>query len=71
MKVFRIERNNGTGCVTAEESCSADHWSYVVAGHAFNRRRFERLTGCKWERGYRTFRLVEVTRRTKRQGKRG
>ena len=68
MKVFRI-KVNGDGCVSDMAHCQAEHWGYQIAGHKFDRKRFERLTGQKWERGVRRFRLVEV--RSKKVGKRG
>ena len=56
MKVFKIKRLT---------------WGYRVASHSFTQNLFERLTGQKWEHGYRTFKLVMVPPRTKRGGSRG
>ena len=69
MKVFRIKRLIGIGCPNDQISCRSYHWAYTVAEHRFAPKLFERLTGHKWERGYRTFRLVEV--RPKQGSKRG
>ena len=67
MKVFEIKRItclHGDRCIDPE-----GHNRYQVNGHDFSRRRFEEMTGQKWEHGVRRFRLVEA--RSKKVGKRG
>ena len=65
--MFRMKRlkcGMGVDCQNPD-----NHSGYSLKRHVFNQSMFERLTGYKWERGYRMFRLVEV--RPKRGSKRG
>ena len=67
MKVFRIKRIK---CVNGEDCLNVDaHNGYSIAGHEFDKTRFERATGMSWERGVRRFKFVQV--RPKPGGTRG
>ena len=65
MKVFQIHKIK-----CPNNPCLHNgHDDYLVAGHHFTQVLFEQITGKSWERGSRTFRLVEV--RPNRGSKRG